>query len=291
VKRVVAAIQMAAEPGRVAANLERADWLLREAHRAGATLAVLPEMFNTGYGLLPDYAPCAEGRDGPTVAHLLGRAREWDMAIAAGFVERDGHHLYDSLAYCQPDGQVHVYRKRNLVFWERFRFRPGRAPVIVATPFGRIGFAICADMIYRRVWDAYRGRIDLAIVAAAWPDFACRHTGRKHWLLGRIGPLSAEIPGAVATDLGVPVLFANQCGPTRTTIPLLGTWLADRIADRFAGCSCVCDGRHGPPVRAGGDDRVVLASITLHPHMGPISCRSTSRSEGSAVPSSASAWS
>ena len=47
------------------------------------------------------------------------------MAIAAGFVEREGRHLYDSLAFCAPDGDVHIYRKRNLVFWERFRFHPG----------------------------------------------------------------------------------------------------------------------------------------------------------------------
>ena len=141
------------------------------------------------------------------------------MGIAAGFVERDGRHLYDSVAFFPPDGAVHVYRKRNLVFWERFRFRPGRDPLVVATPWGRIGFAICADMIYRDVWDGYRGRIDLAVVSSAWPDFADRETGRKHWLLGQVGPLSRAIPGRVAHDLGIPVVFANQCGPTRDGHP------------------------------------------------------------------------
>src|SRR4051794_18964570 len=82
-KLVVAAIQMPAEPLRVAANIERADALLRQAHESGAELAVLPEMFNTGYGLLPDYAPCAEAADGPTLAHLHLRSREWGMAIVA----------------------------------------------------------------------------------------------------------------------------------------------------------------------------------------------------------------
>ena len=76
----------------------------------------MPEMFNTGYGLLPDYGPSAEGRDGPTLRHLVARAREWGMAIAAGFVERDAHHLYDSVAFATPDGQLHIYRKWNLVF-------------------------------------------------------------------------------------------------------------------------------------------------------------------------------
>ena len=273
-KILAAAIQMPSAPGRVAANLDRADALLARAQAAGAGLAVLPEMFNTGYGLIPDYAPLAEGRDGPTVRHLLARAREWDLAIAAGFVERDGHHLYDSVAFVTPDGGTSVYRKRNLVFWERSRFYPGREPLVVETPWGRIGFAVCADMIYRKVWADYRDRIDLAVITAAWPDFANRATGRKDWLLGHVGPLAATIPGRVAADLGVPVVFANQCGATETVVPILKT----RIPDRFAGQSSVTDGRHGAPSVAGVDEAVVLAPITIHPPGGPRTWRTTSPS-------------
>jgi len=283
-KILAAAIQMSSEPLGVAANLAKADELLRRAHGDGAQLAVLPEMFNTGYGLLPDYGPSAEDRGGPTLRHLAHRSREWGMAIAAGFVEREAHHLYDSVAFAMPDGQVHVYRKRNLVFWERFRFRPGREPLVVATPWGRIGFAVCADMIYRRVWDDYRGRIDLAIVAAAWPDFADRETGHKHWLFGHVGPLSGAIPAKVAADLGIPVVFANQCGETQTVIPILKT----KIADRFAGLSSLSDGRHGPTIQAGTGEQVLLAPLTLHPPQGPRTWRSTSPS-APAASSSASA--
>ncbi len=273
-KITAAAIQMASDPLDVPGNLARADALLRQAHDAGAALAVLPEMFNTGYGLFPDYGPSAEGVDGPTLRHLALRAREWDMAIAGGFVESDGRHHYDSIAFATPDGAVNIYRKRNLVFWERFRFKPGRDPLVVATPFGRIGFAVCADMIYRKVWDDYRGRIDLAIVCSAWPDFADRETGRKHWLFGHVGPLSGAIPGKVAVDLGIPVVFANQCGQTETFIPILRT----RITDRFAGLSSISDGLHAPAVAAGVGEQVLLSTLTLHPQQGPRTWRSTSSS-------------
>jgi predicted amidohydrolase len=270
-KVLVAAIQMACELLDVAANLERADAALREAHEAGAVLCVLPELFNTGYSLCPDFGPYSETAEGPSVAYIRRRSRDWRMAIAAGFVERDGRHLYDSLAFCTPDGDVHIYRKRNLVFWERFRFQPGRAPLVVPTPLGRIGFAICADMIYRKVWDRYRDRIDLAVVSAAWPEFSNRVTGRAHWLLGHVGPLSSSIPGKVAVDLKIPVVFANQCGETQTIIPMLGT----RILDRFAGQSSICDGLHGTPIRAGGGPSVLVAPITLHSKRGLKSWRST----------------
>ncbi len=76
-KMLVAAVQMPAELLQIAANLERADGVLGEASQAGAELAVLPEMFNTGYGLLPDFGPSAEGTDGPTLRHLRGRSRQW----------------------------------------------------------------------------------------------------------------------------------------------------------------------------------------------------------------------
>lgn len=271
---VAAAIQMPSVLHGVADNLRRADELLRRAHEAGAEIAVLPELFNTGYGLCPDYGPYGEAIDGPTLAHLRQRSRQWGLGIAAGFVEREGRHLYDALGFVTPEGGVHVYRKRNLVFWERFRFHPGRAPLVVSTRWGRIGFAVCADMIYRNVWHDYRDRIDVAIVSAAWPDFADRHTGRKHWLLGHVGPLSGEIPGKVAEDLGIPVVFANQCGETHTSVPLLGS----RIPDRFAGRSSICDGRHGPPVRAGVGEEVLLTPITIHPQRGLKTWRSTSHS-------------
>lgn len=246
-----AAIQMPCAILDLPANLQRADELLRVARDAGSELVVLPELFNTGYSLCPDFGPCSETAEGPTLSYLRQRSMRWKMAIAAGFVERDGRHLFDSLAFCTPDGEMRVYRKRNLVFWERFRFHPGSAPLIVGTPFGRIGFGICADMIYRRVWEEYRGKIDLAVVAAAWPDFANRDTGKRHWLLGHVGPLSCAIPEKVASDLGIPVLFANQCGETRTTIPVLHTC----ILDRFAGQSSICDGHHGTPVRADRESR------------------------------------
>jgi predicted amidohydrolase len=287
-KIVAAAIQMASTSGDMPGNLAAIDDQLSRAHADGASIAVLPEMVNTGYGLIPDYGPFAETLDGPTLSHLRSRSRQWGMMIACGFVERDGHHLYDSLALCLPDGRQFVYRKRNLVFWERFRFRPGRESPVVETPFGRVGMAICADMIYRRVWDGYRGRIDLAIVSAAWPEFSCRETGRKHWLFGHIGPMASAIPGQVAKDLGVPVVFANQVGETRTTIPYLGTWITDKITDRFAGGSCVADGLHAAPVLAGTGSETVLSEITLHPSRGPRSWRSMSPS-GFAASSSGSA--
>ena len=126
--------------------------------------------------------------------------------------------------------------------------------------------------------------VGLAIIGAAWPEFADRVSGRRHWLFGHVGPLSGSIPGKVAQDLGIPVIFANQCGATQTTIPIL----RGRIADRFAGRSSICDGRHGPPVVAGVEEQVLVSPITIHSRRGVKSWRTTSPSVPAAS-SSASA--
>ena len=218
-------------------------------------------MFNTGYGLLPDFGPYAEGADGPTLRHLSRRSRQWGMGIAAGFVERDGRHLYDALALCLPGGSIHVYRKRHLVFWEPFRFRPGRTPLVVATPWGAIGLAICADMMDRRVWDDYRGRIDLAVIASAWPEFACRHSGRRHCLFGHVGPMAAPIPAKVARDLDVPSSSRTSAArPARRSRCSAWRWPCTSPTGSPAGAASVTAAL-ASPVIAGAGPQLVLSEV------------------------------
>ena len=86
--------------------------------------------------------------------------------------------------------------------------------------------------------------------------------------------MAAAIPGRVALDLGVPVVFANQVGTTETFVPILRS----RIPDRFAGGSSVSDGRHAGPIVADAAERVVLGPITIHSTPGPRTWRSMSPS-------------
>ena len=65
-KIVVAAVQMPSDLLDVSANLDRADDLLRSARDSSVELAVLPELFNTGYSLCPDFGPYSETAEGPT---------------------------------------------------------------------------------------------------------------------------------------------------------------------------------------------------------------------------------
>jgi len=260
VSHAIAAVQIATTPFETAANLEAADDGLRRAWEHGAVLAVLPELFHSGYCPGCPYHSVAETLEGPVASWLIDRARRFGMMIAAGLVERDGEDVYNALILVDASGLLARYRKRHLVFWERRRFRPGRSQVVARTRWGRIGFAICADMLYRRVWRDYRDQVDLMVVGAAWPEFVHRSTNRPHWLLGRLGPLVGELPRLAAADLGVPVVVANQSGPTHSRVPGL-PWMG--FEDRFAGRSAVVDPIHGVIARAGLDAEIVVGEVNL----------------------------
>ncbi len=155
-----------------------------------------------------------------------------------------------------------------------FGSTPAERPLVVSTPWGRVGFAICADMIYRKVWSDYRDRIDLAVVSAAWPDFADRDSGRRHWLLGHVGPLSARFRRRSRWTWAF-----RSFSPTSVARPARRSPCCDtRIRDRFAGQSSICDGRHGEPVRAGREPSLLIAPITIHQQRGMKSWRSMSPS-------------
>lgn len=256
---LAAAVQMPSVLGQPATNLERADAYLRTAVDQGSELIVLPELFCCGYGFGTDYGRLAGTADDDVVGFLTERSRKWKAGIAAGVAMWHSGEVYNAICFALPDGSVHYYSKRKLVFWEPFVFRHGKREAIVETPWGRVGLAICADMIYSSTWRGYRNRIDLAVVSSAWPEFACSRRGRPNWLLGRLGPLCRELPQRISADLDVPVIFSNQCGLTRTRVPLMNAW----FEDRFAGSSAVVDLQAGTDARAGLDEALVLGEICV----------------------------
>lgn len=235
----VAAVQFTSSPLDPETNRVRAAKFVAEAQARGASLVVLPELFNTGYVEHAALHDLAEDDDGPTVRSLRDLSTKHGVYLAGGFAERHRGHVYDSVAFCTPRGELSIYRKRHLIFWEHFYFRAGREPLIVETELGRIGFAICADMMYDHIWSGYRGQIDLAVVSAAWPCEAAGATRRVGWLLRTSWQLAGDIPLKVARDLDVTVVLANQWGPCAVRVPMMGP----ASVAKFAGRSGIFNGR------------------------------------------------
>ncbi|MBU2501766.1 acyltransferase [bacterium] len=148
----VAAIQTSPVFGDVSGNLERALALIP----AGCDLAVLPELFATGYqfrdtaeamSLAEETAPGRTG--GPIIAALTRFAAESGCTLAAGLAERAGDRVFNSAVLVRPDGSRGLYRKVHLFADEKLVFTPGDLGFPVFKACGTtVGLMICFDWIF-----------------------------------------------------------------------------------------------------------------------------------------------
>ena len=105
----VACLQMEPHVGDKAGNVARSLQLIERAAEAGARLAVLPELTNSGYvfATREEAFSLAESvPGGPTTQAWAEAARKHEMVIAAGICERDGDVLYNAAVVLGPDGFI-----------------------------------------------------------------------------------------------------------------------------------------------------------------------------------------
>jgi predicted amidohydrolase len=105
----VALLQMNIAWEDVAENHRRAARLLARARDGGATLAVLPEMFSTGFSM--EAARIAQPPGGPSEAFLTEQARELGIWILASVPERGEPAARNMAMLVSPSGEVVRYAK------------------------------------------------------------------------------------------------------------------------------------------------------------------------------------
>ena len=150
----LAATQFAMSGDR-AANIDKAEAMVRRAAAEGAQLILLPELFEGPYFCKDqdpawfDWARPAEGHD--TLARFSSVARELGVVLPVSFFERANTVYYNSLMVIDADGaQLGLYRKSHIPdgvgYQEKYYFRAGDTGAKVwDTAFGRIGVGICWD--------------------------------------------------------------------------------------------------------------------------------------------------
>jgi len=225
---------------------------------AGAELAVLPELFASGYEYNDRLHDFAESHAGPTLDWMKAASRRGSIWLAGAFIEKTADCTHDTLALVSPSGDIWTYRKRYLPFFEKLYFTSGQEIGLFSTEIGRIGVMICWDMIHGRLIRELKGKLDLLLICSAWPDVrtgTIRLPGLESWL-GR-PPLNR--PRQLAALLEVPVVYCNMSGHFATRVPGLGiSYAAD-----FAGTSTIID-RHGHGmIGPHRENALVLADMDL----------------------------
>ncbi len=139
-------------------NLERSIAGIREAHRQGAELVILPELHLGPYFCQTEDTvrfDLAEAIPGPTTETLSKVAAELGVVIVASLFEKRAPGLYHNTAVVlEKDGRmVGKYRKMHIPddpgYYEKFYFTPGDLGFHpIETSLGKLGVLVCWDQWY-----------------------------------------------------------------------------------------------------------------------------------------------
>jgi nitrilase len=183
----VAAIQMASGPN-IEGNLSEARRLVAKAAEQGAKLVVLPEFFAImGMNEQDKVKVREQAGQGPIQQFMSETARRhkiWLMGslpLAANAPDKVRNSL---LAFDETGAQVARYDKIHLFnltlgnesYNEAQTIEPGDKVVVVDSPFGRIGLAVCYDLRFPELFRAMKD-VDILVLPSAFTAT----TGKVHW--------------------------------------------------------------------------------------------------------------
>ena len=133
-------------------------------------LAVLPEMFSTGFSTQSFHL--AETNEGTTIQAVHAWAKEYQLAVCGSFLAKDdSERIFNRAFFIEPNGNEWFYDKRHLfrMGLEQKRFVAGNQRVIVPYKGWNIRLIICYDLRFP-VWIRNRkNEYDLLICPANWP--------------------------------------------------------------------------------------------------------------------------
>ncbi|WP_295435025.1 carbon-nitrogen hydrolase family protein [uncultured Thiodictyon sp.] len=188
----VAAIQMTSGTG-VAANLAEAERLIRAAAADGAGLVVLPENFALmSKGADEQLALREADGAGPLqsfLARVAAQARVWLVGGTIPLAATDpGRVRAACLVFDDRGRRVARYDKIHLFdvhvpgadehYQESAAIEPGEAVVVIDSPWGRLGIAVCYDL---RFPELFRRMQERGLEVLALPAAFTATTGKAHW--------------------------------------------------------------------------------------------------------------
>ena len=201
-----------------AANIARAEQLVREAASKGARIILLPELFETPYFCIEQDARhlklARTVEENPAVRHFSAVARELGVVLPISFFERSGPAYFNSVAILDADGsRLGIYRKSHIPngpgYQEKNYFSPGDTGFRVwRTRYARIGVGICWDQWFPEAARAMTlAGAELLLYPTAIgtePPPALPVNSRDHWQRTQQGHAAANLtPLAAANRYGL----------------------------------------------------------------------------------------
>ncbi len=188
----VAAIQMTSGPN-VQANLDEAAKLIAQAASQGAELIVLPENFSQmPMTELERVGNAEKPGDGLVQNFLSTQAAKHKTWIVGGTIpirSDDKAKAYSSSLVYDADGKqvarynkIHMFdvliEEQNETYNESATTVAGDEPIVIDTPFGKLGLSVCYDL---RFPELFRTMVDMGMEICVIPSAFTAFTGQSHW--------------------------------------------------------------------------------------------------------------
>lgn len=189
---VMAAVQMASGPN-VGANLIEAGRLIAKAVEQGARLVVLPENFAIiGMSEYDKVRLREQDGEGPIQDFLADQAAKHGIWLVGGTIPLAAHApdkvRAACLVYDERGRRVARYDKIHLfdvrieesseTYNESETIEHGDQVMVVDTPFGKLGLAVCYDL---RFPELFRAMLSQGAEIFAVPSAFTALTGKAHW--------------------------------------------------------------------------------------------------------------
>jgi predicted amidohydrolase len=233
---LAAAIQFNVKQGDVDANLAYVREALPRVAAQGANLAVLPEMWSSGFAYknLNELAL----RTGGILAELLELSKKLKLVIVGSMPEPNGNKVFNTIYVADNGTLAGVYRKIHLfsLLGEDRAFSGGDSWLLADTSIGKVGVIICYDLRFpelsRRL--AVEGA-QVICVPAQWPK-----PRQEHW---------RTLLRARAIENQLFVVSCNACG-------IIGKL-------DFFGMSMIIDPKGEVLGEMGGNEGEIIAPLDL----------------------------
>ncbi len=231
-----AAIQFNVKQGDVDANLAYIREALTRVAAQGANLAVLPEMWSSGFSYknLNELALRTQG----IVAELLKLSARLKLVIIGSMPEPNGEKVFNAVYVIDNGSLAGVYRKMHLfsLLGEERAFSGGDSWLLAETSLGKVGVIICYDLRFpelsRRL--AVEGA-QVICVPAQWPK-----PRQEHW---------RTLLRARAMENQLFIVACNACG-------IIGKL-------DFFGMSMIIDAKGDVLTEAGEREGEIVASLDM----------------------------
>lgn len=158
-------------------NLKKSDYFIDKAVQDKCDLIIFPEMFTTGFSMNGNLT--SENKGGLTHQYLVNKAKQNNIDIIAGYVEKNNQQLENIAVAIDCNGLLKSRYVKNYPYTpsgETKVYRKGYSTVTFDLYGVKASVFICYDLRFPELFRKIANEVSIVFVIASWPNMR-----QKHW--------------------------------------------------------------------------------------------------------------